>query len=272
MDTLKNSLYPGASDASVAMVLGYCRAAALDPMKKPVHIVPIWSKAANGMVDTIMPGIALYRIMAARTGEYAGKSEPEFGPDKTISLGGVQTRFPEWCRVTVRRLVNGQMCEFHAKEYWLENYATAKRDSEEPNAMWKKRAYGQLAKCAEAQALRMAFPEQTGGTNTDDEMQGKTFDLTPETPVVQIERPRHPDYVADYRGGLAQTSSVQGVMRARKAWARTVGEAETNGNPIPEDIQNQIAEMIDARQDELADRFAREEANHAHEDRIEVPA
>ena len=44
MDVLKNSLYPGAADASVMMVMGYCRAAGLDVMKKPVHIVPIWNK------------------------------------------------------------------------------------------------------------------------------------------------------------------------------------------------------------------------------------
>jgi hypothetical protein len=28
-----------------------------------------------------------------------------------------------------------------------------------PNAMWRKRFHGQLAKCTEAQALRKAFPE-----------------------------------------------------------------------------------------------------------------
>jgi hypothetical protein len=68
-----------------------------------------------------------------------------------------------------------QRCDFTAVEYWMENYATAGRESEAPNAMWQKRAYGQLAKCAEAQALRMAFPEATGGEPTAEEMEGKTF-------------------------------------------------------------------------------------------------
>ena len=39
--------------------------------------------------------------------------------------------------------------------------------------MWKKRPYGQLAKVAEAQALRMAFPQFSAGY-TMEEMQGKT--------------------------------------------------------------------------------------------------
>jgi phage recombination protein Bet len=177
IEVLRSSFYPDASPESVALVLGYCRASGLDPMKRPVHIVPIYSRKAGGMVDVVLPGIALYRILAARSGAYAGKSEPEFGPDVTTTLGGTKITYPAWCRVTVFKLVGGQVREFPAKEYWLENYATAKRDTDAPNAMWKKRPYGQLAKCAEAQALRMAFPEEAGGTYTAEEMEGK--DLAP---------------------------------------------------------------------------------------------
>jgi phage recombination protein Bet len=175
---LGSSLYPGAKPESVALVLGYCKASGYDPMKKPVHIVPMSVQVAPGkweMRDTIMPGIAQYRMDAARTGEYGGKSEPEYGPNVTKKLGSAQITFPEWCKITVIRNVNGRDRAFTAKEYWMENYATAGRGKQEPNAMWSKRPYGQLAKCTESQALRMAFPEQTGGTNTGEEMEGKTF-------------------------------------------------------------------------------------------------
>ena len=45
--------------------------------------------------------------------------------------------------------------------------------------MWLKRPYGQLAKCAEAQALRKAFPEIVSQQPTAEEMEGKTFCETP---------------------------------------------------------------------------------------------
>lgn len=196
---LKTSLYPGASDASVDMVLSYCRASGLDPMTKPVHIVPMSVSvgkdergyAIKEMRDVVMPGIGLYRINAARTEAYAGCSEPEFGPTmvmpitkdvwatgqngkrtKTTVEGG-EFEFPEWCRITVTRIVDGAPREFSAKEYWIENYATAGNDTETPNSMWKKRPFGQLAKCTEAQALRKAFPEAVGSQPTADEMEGK---------------------------------------------------------------------------------------------------
>jgi phage recombination protein Bet len=196
---LKSSLYPGASNESVDLVIAYCRAAGLDPMAKPVHIVPM--KVNSGkkdnrgydvkeMRDVVMPGIGLYRINAARTGEYAGMSEPEFGPTKTLSykreiwVDGEGDRrqkkfvdatleYPEWCRVTVKRVLGDRVVEFTAIEYWLENYAT-KGDSSAPNAMWEKRPRGQLAKCTEAQALRKGFPEAVGSQPTAEEMEGKT--------------------------------------------------------------------------------------------------
>lgn len=197
MNVLRNSLYPGARDESIKLVLGYCRAAGLDPMQKPVHIVPM--KVSTGQKDdrgwdikenrdVIMPGIGLYRTQAARTSQYAGVTEPDFGPAKQMKFtettweederGKRQKRqveavveYPEWCRVTVKRVVGDQIVEFTAREYWLENYATKSASSQEPNAMWKRRPFGQLAKCAEAQALRKAFPE-FGSQPTADEMEG----------------------------------------------------------------------------------------------------
>lgn len=175
IDVLATSLYPGAQVSSIKMVLGYCKAAGLDPMQKPVHIVPMYDRNLGGMRDVVMPGIGLYRTQAARSGECAGVSEPEFGPDLTETIGGQQITFPAWCLVTVkRRLPTGEVVDFTAKEFWKENYAVkgGKEKSIAPNAMWTKRPYGQIAKCAEAQALRKAFPE-IGSGPTAEEMAGK---------------------------------------------------------------------------------------------------
>ena len=185
MGVLKNSLYPGARDESIKLVIGYCKASGLDPMQKPVHIVPMsvstGKKDGNGwdikeMRDVVMPGIGLYRTQAARSGEYAGVSEPEFGDDITETIGETTITYPKWCKVVIKRQMrNGTIVEFAAKELWKENYATKSAKSAEPNAMWKRRPYAQLAKCAEAQALRKAFPE-FGAQPTADEMEGKSFD------------------------------------------------------------------------------------------------
>ena len=175
LSALKSSLYTGAKDDSIQMVIEYCKACNLDPMQKPVHIMTMWDKNTKSMKDTIMPGIGLYRIQAARSNKYAGVSEPEYGDTVNTKLGGVNISYPEWCKVTVKKLIGTSIVEFTAKEYWLENYAIAKKDSTAPNAMWLKRPFGQLAKCAEAQALRKAFPEIITQQPTAEEMEGKSF-------------------------------------------------------------------------------------------------
>lgn len=175
---LKNSVYPGADEASIFMVLAYCKAAKLDPLQKPVHIVPMYVKDVKTKIyawrDIVMPGIGLYRTQASRSGAYAGVSEPEYGEDITETIGGKIITYPKWCKITVYKIVQGQICAFTAKELWKENFASTKDGS--PNAMWSRRAYGQISKCSEAQGLRKGFPELVGAQPTAEEMEGKTID------------------------------------------------------------------------------------------------
>lgn len=191
---LQETLYPGSTDSEVMMILGYCKARRIDPILKPVHLVPMSVKTDKKDKDgkyvyerknVIMPGIGLYRIDASRTGKYAGISEPEFGEDVTEKFGKKgeekNVTYPRWCKITVKKILeDGSIAEFHAKEYWKENYSTKSKWDECPNDMWEKRAYGQLAKCTEAQALRKAFPDVVGNEHIKEEMEGKLFDHTKE--------------------------------------------------------------------------------------------
>lgn len=203
MVALKNSLYPGASDEACELVLAFCRAAGMNPILKPVHLVPIWNSKQQKNVDTIMPGIGMYRINAERSSAYAGLSKPIFGPAITEEFpeeiyekewNGKKTQhkrkamkvtYPEWCEITVSKIVGDRIFEFHAQEFWKENYATASRESNQPNEMWTNRPYGQIAKCAEAQALRKAFPDRVSSQATAEEMEGKFASFT--GPVVESE-------------------------------------------------------------------------------------
>lgn len=228
---LKSSLYPGASDASVDLVLSYCRAAGLDPMQKPVHIVPMWDSKARETRDVVMPGIGLYRTNAARTGEFAGMSEPEFGPMVTERIGTRDVTFPEWCRVTVsRQLPSGYVAQFTAVEYWIENYAIkgGKDQDQSPNAMWSKRVRGQLAKCAQAQALRMAFPEAVGAAPTAEEMEGKAIIEGEATTVRAItsQPAQLPEYAeADFAENFPKWQAV--IESGRRTAAEIVAMVET---------------------------------------------
>ena len=185
---LVEAIYPSAktSDA-VVMALSYCRARGLDPFKRPVHIVPMWDSKSGGYVETVWPGIAELRTTAFRTKQYAGCDQAEFGPTIKKEFSGrvkvkgnwedktVTVEFPEWCRMTVYRELGGRVCKFVGpKVKWLESYATI-GNSDLPNDMWQTRPEGQLEKCAEAAALRKAFPEELGNDLTAEEMAGRSL-------------------------------------------------------------------------------------------------
>jgi phage recombination protein Bet len=216
IDVLTTSLYPGANRQSVKMVLGYCKAAGLDPMQKPVHIVPMWDGKAKQMRDVVMPGVGLYRTQASRTGTFAGQSEPEFGPMVTAKIGGVEITYPEFAKVTVKKTMpNGTVADFTAVEYWIENYAVkgGADKSVAPNAMWTKRPRGQIAKCAAAQALRLAFPEM-GAQPTAEEMEGKALQEEAHTAPTAPEIP--PELIQ-----AADAAAAQGVTAYQQFWTAT---------------------------------------------------
>ncbi len=182
---LVESIFPTATTTeSVILALSYCKARKLDPFKRNVHIVPIWDKNEGRMRDTIWPGIGELRTTAFRTGEYAGRTDTRFGPDITKLIGKIEVTFPEWAQVTVRRMVQGQVVEFAGpRVYWQETYAKASRNDDSPNSMWLQRTRGQIDKCAEAAALRAAFPEELGNEYVADEVQHSQPNVIDASPV-----------------------------------------------------------------------------------------
>lgn len=183
---LIDGVFPNATSIdSVFLALSYCKARKLDPFKRNVHIVAIWNKQLGCMVDSIWPGIGELRTTAFRTGEYAGRGATAFGPDVNEKVGTKEMTFPVWAQVTLYRLIKGVRVEFCGpRVYWLETYATAKRGDDTPNEMWADRPRGQIDKCAEAAALRAAFPEEIGGEYIPEEVQhnkglGPTVEAAP---------------------------------------------------------------------------------------------
>lgn len=190
---LVEAVFPTArSVEGVILALSYCKARKLDPMKKPVHVVPMWDKERKRYVDTVWPGIGELRTTAMRTGLYAGCEAAQFGPDVTQTFRfknddgrdvEMNVTFPEWAQVTVYRMVGNQRVAVPGpRVYWLETYASQGRDGV-PNEMWRRRPRGQLEKCAEAAALRRAFPEELGNELTAEEISQNEIPIVPTTAV-----------------------------------------------------------------------------------------
>ena len=163
----------GVSDASegdLAVYLNYCQQTGMSPFAKQIYMIGRREKRGNDWIvkQTIQMGIDGFRIIAQRSREYQGQTKPEWcGPDgvwKEVWLDKVNN--PVAARVGVRR--KGFVEPLYATALW-ESYAVYYNDVLSP--MWKKHGPGQLLKCAEALAIRKAFPMDLSGIYEPTEME-----------------------------------------------------------------------------------------------------
>ena len=160
---IRETFANGASDAEFAFLMEIARARRLSPLLRQIHFVQRWDSEKGCTRWATQVSIDGLRAVAERTGNYAGQDEPEFveNPDGSIKLCKVRVWRKDWTRASV------------GVAHWSE-YVQTCRDKQtgkqRPTAMWARMPHVMLAKCAEAVALRKAFPEDMAGLYSADEM------------------------------------------------------------------------------------------------------
>lgn len=134
----------------------------LDPMVKQIYPVYRWDTRIGKEKMTIQVGIDGMRLVAERTGQYAGSDDAIFDAED-------QTH-PNKATIVVYKVnkITGERMPITASARWTE-YAQTDRDGK-IMGLWGKMPYLMLSKCAEALALRKAFPNELSGIYTDEEM------------------------------------------------------------------------------------------------------
>jgi phage recombination protein Bet len=177
---LKQIGVSNAPNADLAVSLNYAQKTGLDPFARQIYMIGRREKQGNdwGTKWTIQASIDGLRIVAERSGDYAGQVGPEYcGTDGVWRDVWVGQAPPVAARVGVLR--KGFAAPLYAVAYFDE-YAQM-RDGK-PTSMWASKPKLMLAKCAEALALRKAFPNDLSGIYTADEMGSAE---TRQAPVVQ---------------------------------------------------------------------------------------
>lgn len=213
MEIIKRQIAPGIDAANLEFFAAICRRVQLDPFTKQIYCIQ------RGGKWTIQTGIDGYRLIAARTGDLAGIDDAEYDTE--------DSNHPAWARVTVWRFVQGQRVPFTAKARYSE-YKPAQGAQ-----MWDRMPYLMLAKCAEALALRKAFPAELSGVYTGEEMMqaADPLDTRPTPP-----RPIRP----------AVAKAAPAVVEAEPAM--TFAEAEPSAAPEPETDLNGKTTLEDDQQ------------------------
>lgn len=165
----------------------------LDPFRRQIHAVKRWDSNLKRLAMTFQVAIDGLRAIASRTGSYAGSDDPIFEESADGS-------YPIKATCTVYRFVQGHKVAFTASVRWSEYVQTTKDGA--VNSMWRQRPFGQLGKCAEAAALRKAFPEDTSGLYTEEETSAMPLSevKVERTPIVQQPITQHIEAEVDVIG------------------------------------------------------------------------
>lgn len=153
---LKQLGLANAPKADLAVFLHYAQRTGLDPFARQLYMIE------RGGRYNIQASIDGLRIVAQRSGEYAGQVGPYWcGDDGEWIDVWLDSTPPIAAKVGVMR-----------KGFMEPLWAVAKFDSYNANTpIWRKMPDTMIAKCAEALALRKAFPNDLSGIYTTEEME-----------------------------------------------------------------------------------------------------
>lgn len=158
---LGETVAKGCDQNELAFFLHVAKLKRLDPFTGQIHVVKRWDSSLGKEKMTVQVGIDGFRVIASRTDDLAGIDDPDYDTE--------DQEHPNVAKVTVYRYGrNDERIPYRATARWAE-YAQTKKDGT-IGPMWKKLPYLMLGKCAEALALRKAFPDELSGMYTNEEM------------------------------------------------------------------------------------------------------
>lgn len=217
IELLKRTVAKGTTDDQFALFMTIAQRRRLDPFAKQIWCV--LRKNGNVVEMTVQTAIDGFRLIAHRTGEYDGQDPPQWcGSDGVWKDVWTSNEPPAVARVMAYR--KGISRPFAGIAH-LKGYATYKDDGKTLAVKWGSMPEHMLAKCAEALALRKAFPEELSGINTDDEMDNASAIDVPSVERIVTAKPAEPE-VDPWIPFLAELAAVPGAAQFADAFGADV--------------------------------------------------
>lgn len=268
---IKRTICHGATDDELQLFIGQCRRTGLDPFARQIHAVKRKAKDDDGnWVEklSIMVGIDGFRLVAQRTGEYAGQVGPYWSDGKlypAFDRDGRQVgqdfqwltawpfdEPPALARVGVLRKGFQEplfaVARYRSYAQMRAVWRNREKVGEEPNRMWAQMPDVMLAKCAEALALRKAFPHELSGLYSDDELHQAEDDRPAARQVRPETQQSAPKQLPAQQPPAVPDARAEALLRD----ARTPAELAERWGRLTREQQARLVQVKDLRKAELA--------------------
>lgn len=211
--TIKNTIARDCNDSELALFIGACKRAGLDPLQKQIYAMKMGGKLS---IQTSIDG---FRVIAERSGKYRGQVGPFWcGEDGKWVDVWLDRKPPAAARV-------GVIHRDFAEPLWgVARFASYSRGG----GLWQQMPEVMIAKVAEAVALRKAFPNDLSGLHTSDEMEQAAKGPATEQPRTLAEFTAKAKAIAD------STPAPSEIEAKTEAAAVEVDRAEAKAEVNPD--------------------------------------
>lgn len=233
VELIKRTIAKDASNDELSLFIQQCNRTGLDPFRRQINFVK------RGGKMSVEPSIDGLRLIAERTNAYEGQTQAQWcAQDGLWRDVWLEKTPPAAARVGVYR------AGFREALYAVARYESfVQRYNGKVGDIWEKMPDIMLAKCAEAQALRKAFPHDLSGLYTGDEMaQAGTASEGPTLEVVQVPTPL--EQVNGILKGLEQGGILE-RKEMRPFMAFIIGDDALNARGV-NPTETQCAAFLDS--------------------------